>query len=224
MNMKQRIVTVLLGLYPAAWRSEYGPELSDVLLARPLGARIITDVLWNGLRQRVRNAGPSTLAGLAVMLVILTGIGWNIAAPQPYGRDWTGLLQPSSMTLPTIIVKPLASELYVLFLVGCGCWISLRGGETVSPGVAAMRISFIAGVPIMLAGALILFGVMDVVVLGPGDTPTTFHEHGFAYTYYSAERQAPSALAVLVSPLFRLPASWIWGTVGGGLGRWISRT
>lgn len=223
MTIKHRAVTLLLRLYPSAWRSEYGAELTDMLLARPLGANTIADVLWSGLRQRIRSVEPATVLGLLMMLVILGGFFWNIAAPRPYGHASTELLQPSTKTLPTITVRPLASESYVLFLVGCGCWINLRrGGKVFQSGVAAMRICFIAGLPIMLAGTLMLFGVLGLVVLGPRDTPTTFHEHGFTYTYYSAQPNPPAPLAVIVSPLFRLPESWIWGMLGGWLGRRIS--
>ena len=58
-TMKSCIVAALLRLYPAAWRSEYGPELSGILLARPLGPDVIADILWNGFRQRARAAEPS---------------------------------------------------------------------------------------------------------------------------------------------------------------------
>jgi hypothetical protein len=85
-----------------------------------------------------------------------------------------------------------------------------------------MKISLIAGLPIMAAGVLMLLGVMQATVLGPGDTPTTFREHGFAFTYYSQHTHAPAPLSVLLAPLARLPESWIWGSVGGVLGRWIS--
>jgi len=224
MNIRQRLVAALLRTYPSEWRGEYGSELTDLLLTRPLGADIVADVLWNGLRQRVRTLEPSTHLGLVMMLAILAGFVGNIAAPRPYGHGWTALLEPSSKTLPTITVRPLASEFYVLFLVGCGCWINLRrGGQPSRSGMAAMRICFIAGIPIMLAGTLMLLGVLDVTVVGPGDTPTTFREHGFTYTYYSPQPHPPAPLSILVSPLFRLPESWIWGTLGGLLGRRISR-
>jgi hypothetical protein len=112
--------------------------------------------------------------------------------------------------------------------------------------MAAVKISFLAGIPVMLAGVLMLSGVLGVIVLGPGDTPTTFHEHGFSYTYYDAQVRScwirvsapatqtsaqavqsatcpPAPLGILVAPLFTLPSSWLWGIAGGLLGRWITR-
>lgn len=50
------IVAALVRLYPSAWRSEYGAELTDVLLARPVG-------------RRVTRVPRSTILGLAAMLL-----------------------------------------------------------------------------------------------------------------------------------------------------------
>jgi hypothetical protein len=58
----------------------------------------------------------------------------------------------------------------------------------------------------MLGGILIAFGILDVMFLGPATT----------------QHRAPLPSAMIVTPLFRLPESWIWGAVGGQLGRWIS--
>lgn len=225
MTLKRLIVTTLVRLYPAAWRREYGPELTDMLLAQPLDARVIGDVLWNGLRQAVRTAAPSTLCGVAVMLAILTGFIWNIVAPPLNRHLLTDLLRPTSMTLPSVAVTPFGSDdLYVLILVWCGCWTHLRhGGKLSRSGLAAMRLGFIAGIPVMIAGLLMLAGILGVVAHVPGSTPAAFHEHGLAYTYYGAQHQSPTPLGVLVSPLFRLPESWLWGVLGGLLGRRISR-
>jgi hypothetical protein len=226
MTPRLRIVaaTALVRLYPAAWRREYGPELADTLMARPLDARIVGDVLWNGLRQRVRMAEPSTLLGLAAMLVILIGLAWNIAAPPSAADGLAALLRDSSKTQPTVIVTPLASELFVLLLVACGCWTNLRhDGTLLQSSASAMRLSLIAGSPIVLAGIMMVLGILRIVALGPGDAPTTFLEDRFTYTYYSAQHHAPSAMNVLLAPLFKLPESWIWGLLGGQLGRTLSR-
>jgi hypothetical protein len=234
--VKNWIVRTLLRLYPAAWRHEYGSELMDVLLARPLTAGVVGDVLQNGLRQRVRGADPSTLVGLAMLLVVLNGFVWNIVAPAPYSNESIILLQ-----------NLLGSNLYILLLIGCGFWTQLRHrGKLDRSGLAAVKVSFFAGIPVMLAGALMLLGILGVTVSGPGDTPTTIHEHGFTYTYYSAQHHCwirvsepsakplaqgvqaatcpPAPLGVLISPLFVLPASWLWGLLGGLLGRWIVRS
>ena len=121
MSIKHRLVTVLLGIYPARWRREYGGELKDLLLTGPLGLGTIGDVVWSGVCQRLRSLEPATVFGLVAMAAILMTLSWNIVAPQPYETGWTTLLEPSDMTFPTIRIRPLVSELYALFLMACGC-------------------------------------------------------------------------------------------------------
>jgi hypothetical protein len=224
MTAKARIVAALVRLYPAAWRAEYGPELTIILLARPLTARIIGDVLHNGLQQRVRLAEPSSLFGLAFMFTILAGFAWNIVAPPVVRHPLTDLLRHSSKTLPVVTVGPIGSDFYLLLLLWCGCWTELRRRGTLpQAGLAAMRVCSIASLPVVIAGVLMLSGVLGVAVIEPGQTPTSFREHGFTYTYYGVLPHAPTAWNVLISPLFRLPEAWLWGVYGGLLGRGIRR-
>jgi hypothetical protein len=226
MNIRLFVVKALLRVYPADWRSEYGPELADLLLVGRLDVRTVRNVLRNGLWQRIRRPDPSTLFGVVAMLVVATGFVWNIAAPPSSGGGLPVLLQESSKTFPTVIVPPLdvdISELYVVCLVGFGCWTQLHHGGTLRrSGLAAVKIHFIAGIPVMLVGALMLVGVLGVVVSGPGALPSTFAKHGLAYSYYNTQQHELSPFAVLVAPLFRLPGAWIWGVVGGQLARGIT--
>ena len=224
MSIKHRLVTVLLGIYPARWRREYGGELKDLLLTGPLGLGTIGDVVSSGVCQRFRSLEPATVFGLVAMAAILMTLSWNIVAPQPYETGWTTLLEPSDMTFPTIRIRPLVSDLYALFLMAFGCAMHLRYSTAPArSGTAAMKVCFITGLPIMTVGVLMVLGVMHATVLGPGDLPTTFRDHGFAITYYSELRQSPGSLAVMLEPLARLGESWVWGAVGGSLGRSIAR-
>jgi hypothetical protein len=200
MIAKQWIVSALLRLYPAAWRAEYGSELTDILQTRPLGPSVIRDVAWNGLRQRGRDAEPSTLLGLTAMLVILTSFAVNGVS---FGSTWTAWLQPSPRTFPPVMA--LASGLFVWLLIACGCWTHLEyGGTARRAGVAAMKMGLIAGIPIILAGVLMMAGLVKLTFVGPRVPP-------------------PPAWAVLIAPLARLPEFWIWGALGGQLGKRISR-
>ena len=198
MTRKEWIAAALLRLYPRAWRLEYGDELTGILLTRPLGPRVIADVLGNGLWQRARAAEPSTILGLVAMLVILSGFVFMGAT---YGRTWTALMQPSPRTFPPVAV--MASGLFVSLLIVCGCWTHLRhGGRARRAGVAAMRMGLIAGIPIMLAGVLMMAGLLELTFVGP-------------------RLPAPSAWAILIAPLIRLPEFWLWGAIGGKLGHQI---
>lgn len=223
MTIKTFIIKLLLQLYPKAWRAEYGSELADILTARPLDVRVIADVMSNALWQQVRAVDTTTELGLAAMLVIGVGIVWNIAAAPPSSHALVGLLEETSKTLPTVVVAPLMSELYVLFLVLSGCSIHLRGGKLSESGVAAMKISFIAGIPVMLIGILMLLGVLGVAVVGPSESPSHMAGHGLFFTYYNPHHHVLNPWAVLFAPLSRIPESWIWGLVGGQVGRTILR-
>ena len=195
-----------------------------MLFARPLTARVMSDVVWSGLWQRARVVDLATRAGLAMLLVTVAAFSWNVAAPPPY-EPQTNARVPALAESAQILQQPLQSELYVLMLVAFSCWIALRRGGTVAAtGKAAMKMSFIAGIPLMLAGALILTGVLNITTLAPGDIPTTFREHGLTLTYYTTQNDLPAPYVLLFSPLFRLPGSFLWGVVGAGLGRWLGQS
>jgi hypothetical protein len=51
--MKDHVISVLLKLYPARWRNEYGDELRDTLNRDPLTPNVTVNVLWFGLWHRV---------------------------------------------------------------------------------------------------------------------------------------------------------------------------
>lgn len=194
------IVTALLRLYPAPWRSEYGPELTDILRAGPLGPRVIADVLWSALRQRARAAEPSTILGLASMLGI---VGLFLETGLTY-RNGGALLAPTSITFPTVTVTFLASTRYAYFLIFCGCWTHLRhGGTAKQSGMAATKMTLIAGMPIIVGALLMMAGIVSLRV-SPG-------------------LHSPSAWSILVAPLARLPGAWIFGALGGQLGKRIAR-
>ncbi len=197
---KDRIIAALLRLYPTAWRREYGAELSGILMARPLGPRVMADIALNGIWQRGRAAEPSTILGLAAMLLVLSSF---VVTGVSYGKTWTAWLGPSPRTFPPVMA--LASGSFVFLLVVCGCWTHLRhGGTARRSGLAAMRMGFIAGIPITIAGALLMFGFVQL-------------------RFVESALPPPAPWAVLIAPLARLPEFWIWGTFGGQLGKWMVR-
>lgn len=192
------MAAALVRLYPAAWRREYGAELIDILLTQPLGLRVVADVAWSGLRQRALTAEPSTILGAASMLIIL---GAFLLA----GGDTTAVLRPSAMTFPTVTVRFLDSDVYAFLLIGCGYRTYLRHrGTAKRSGVAAMKMSLIAGMPIMAGALLMTAALLDLRAPGASVEPT-------------------SAWAMFVAPLARLPGSWLWGMVGGQFGKWVAR-
>jgi len=197
--MKKSIVNALLSFYPRGWRREYGPEIADILLSRPLTTGIIANVLSNGLRQRVLVTEPSTILGLMLL---------------PIAAYW--LVHDQS------IVSLQTSNLYVLFLIGCGLWTHLRyGGALSRSGRAGVKLSVIAGIPVMAAGLLMLSGILDLHAA---------QDHCWIRVSDSSDLLRPiqtatcppAAWGVLIAPVFVLPASWLWGMLGGFLARWIA--
>jgi hypothetical protein len=83
--------------------------------------------------------------------------------------------------------------------------------------------------PLFVIGLLTIVGSLDFVELHPGQTPTSFEERGILYTFYSARRMVPvpGPITMLLAPLLRIPGAWMWGVIGGGLGRlfkgWLGR-
>jgi hypothetical protein len=224
MKRPHRIVHALLRLYPAAWRQEYGAELADVLSQRPLTAGTVADVVQSAVVQRARYTEPSVRIGAGVMVFLFAGIVWNIAAPSLASHAFGAVLEDSSKTLPTVIVTPFASGLYVLMLIACGGWAQLRRrGPLSQSGMAAVRLGAVAGIPVMFLGVLMFLGLIHLHVVGPDDALTRWSGRGWTYTYYTAQSRVPSPLAVFAAPLFRLPESWLWGLVGGRLGRAVAR-
>src|SRR4030095_14579826 len=90
-----------------------------------------------------------------------------------------------------------------------------------SPARAAMHASVIASIPLALIGLLMLTGLLAHAELVPGQKIEMLNVRAIAYPFYKGIQQipAPAPLTLLLSPLLRLPGAWLWGTVGGSLGR-----
>lgn len=222
--MKTRFVSWLLRLYPKAWRAEYGDELADILRSRPLTATVCADVMRSALWQHLRVVDASTYVGVGLMLVILAAIGANIADPLPYA--WSpGQSLHNKPTLPEhiyLLQRPLHSNFYVVVLAVLGFWTAVRGND--GPGRAAIRASSIASIPLVAIGVLMFSGVLHYVELLPGQAPVPFDERGILYTFYKGQQQMPGSAPLLyvLSPLLRLPGAWLWGSIGGWLGRQLT--
>ena len=189
MNSRHWIIAALMRLYPASWRNEFGAELQDLLLARPLTFAIACNVLWSGLRQRGRATEPATIIGLGMMAVVAAAF---IFSSEP-------VLQPSGITWPPLDVSWLdpSTEFYALLLMVCGVWTQLKYSDRIRrSAIAAMKLTLIGGIPVMLVGVLMFIGVVDAF-------PRV-------------------AFGTLVAPIFATPYSAVWGAVGGQIGRSLS--
>jgi len=212
--MKHRVISALLRLYPAAWRREYGPELRGVLEDRPLGVRAVANVARGGVWQRFRSTEPWVLIGLALMVLIAAGLADFIVAPPPYTPD---------MEHPHPTWRGSITGLAIL--MGCGCWTVLRHGGTLpGAGLQTMKMHLLSSVPVFVVALLTWTGVLGVIVLGPGDEPTTFAEHGFTITAYGEGGVSAfifTPLGAVLVQLAGLVDCWIFGAIGGAIGRAI---
>jgi hypothetical protein len=221
MTVRRRVIEMLLGTYPAAWRREYGAELVDLLASHPLGVRVVVDVLWNGFQQRVRAPESALPLGLPVMLGSLGLLILNVVAPQPYG-GWTTVLEPSSMAFPSVRVSAVVGEVFSVLFLYCGWWTYRRRGGTPSQaGRTAATVCVLAGIPVVVIGALLLLGAIDLSVVGPGHSAADI-QNRLTFTYYSADGHSVSPLMVMLFPLSRVPIAWLWGSLGGYAARWTA--
>ena len=201
MTRRELAVALLVRCYPAPWRREYGEELRHLVESRPITAAIVVDVAVSGLRQRIRAASPATILGLVSMLLVSSQF-----VIEPWGY-WPAAVRPSGMTFPTLRITLVASELYVYVGIACGYWTESRSPGSMSrAGLAAMRMALIACSPVMMAGLLIVAGLVDPSIAG-----------------LAGRTFVPSPAAMILSTLGALPPFWIWGSGGGWLRQWVNR-
>ena len=162
--MKMMLVSLLMRLYPRAWRKEYGTELGDMLRARPLTARVCSDVVLSAMWQRARAVDLATWVGLGFMLAISGAIAANIVDPPPYvwapGESISE--QPELADQVKLVQRPMRSELFVLVMAGIGFWSALSPKPR--PARAAIRVWLIASIPLATIGVLMLTGVVSLVL------------------------------------------------------------
>lgn len=81
MSQRTRVIRILLWIYPAIWRLEYGGELTHTLACRPLTLSIVFDVVRSGILQRVRCAEAWHIGGVVMAFWLIIGTGVNSIAP-----------------------------------------------------------------------------------------------------------------------------------------------
>ena len=210
--MKNRIIRALLRIYSAAWRKEYGPELQGILETRSLKTREIFNVAWNAAWQRIRATEPWVLIGLVGFLLNAASFTWLIVAPPPYSPE---------LNFPPHF-SPLRAAGNLLVVMAGGFWTVARSGGTLPhAGVQTMKMTVVTVAPVLVVCALVISGALGVVVLGPGDAPTTAAEHGFAIAWYNADGVGLKPMTIVLLILAGLLENWIWGARGGALGRLV---
>lgn len=197
-NQRLWMVSFLVSLYPAQWREEYGDELQDVLLARPISVATVNDVVWSAIGQRVRYLPPHAILGLPSMAFFAAWCSINVMWPETMLNDWSALIHHTTKVQPPAVVYSFDTVPFVLLLVVCGAWTHQRLKYSAPRcGVAAMQLTGYAGFPVMVLGTLMAF---DVVSLS-----------GF------------TALQVFATTYFQFGTSFVWGALSGFAARWYLR-
>jgi hypothetical protein len=193
--MKSCIARVLVRLYPAAWRAEYGQEFADLLMARLMSPRAVANVLSSAVRQHVRSGAPWLLVGLPLAFFSLLGYAFPACTP------------PAS---------PAVSWGIIVILAGAGAWSAVRRGN--AGGGAAVKAALLWRAPGFTVAVLAALGILPIMVFGP----RTFPNPGLAIAW-TCEATPFSSWALIrfhvLVPLLELPFIGVLGWFGGLLGR-----
>jgi hypothetical protein len=192
--MKRRLVAGLIRLYPSRWRVEFGDELADVLLRRPLRVGGVVNVAVNALRQQLRLQEPWLLMGVPLVLLLVA--------------RWIVLL--TNATYIATENRSAGAAMGVFFAVGF--WTVVRSGE--GGGRAAMKLSMLVTVPFLVVGLLALAQIVRVVA-GPGGS--------VSYRLFGPPSYHDAVGRFLSAPLLQIPFAGLMGWCGGLAGRLARR-
>jgi hypothetical protein len=200
MNYKAHIIRGLLYFYPEKWRIEYGEELDALLLSRPLSAAIISDVLLNGLQQRLRELAPWKVTGALLFAWTIIGLIWNSATP----------FSPVWFSRYCVAIS--------LFLLLGGCWTTLRSPTTISKAAwLTTKAALVSIIPEVFVCLLWAAKVVRPSVLDLSGLPS-LHASQMTLLYFRG--------SIMLSPIQDLSVlfgttlveGWVMGLVGATLG------
>jgi hypothetical protein len=200
MNYKAHIIRGLLNFYPEKWRIEYGEELDALLLSRPLNGAIISDVLRNGLRQRLRQIAPWKVIGALLFAWTIIGLSWNSAtafSPAWYSRYY------------------IAGDLFLLL---GGCWTTLRSPTTISRAAwFTTKAALVSTIPEAIVCLLWSARIVHPTVLDLSGSPV-LHGNQITLLYFRGSIILPPIQYLTVLFVITLAQGWAIGLVGGTLG------
>jgi hypothetical protein len=213
-------MSVLLKLYPPAWRARYSDEMASLLDERPLSGRDRVDLVRGALDAWLRPATPSMVP---IVAALLGGGLWTVAAvavlAQPVPLDWPGYLAE---------IVPLATAAAAcLFVAALGC--ALRAGEVrrraLGFGTGLLALGYIAWIA-MLGGTFL--GVVGGPALGASQAVAMLGTIAIGLDLVRG-RFEPIGLLLLTAPIALLvPWVFAWPAFGAawtaiGVALWLDR-
>jgi hypothetical protein len=121
---------LLLRAYPRPWRAEYGDELAGILAHRALTLAVAADVVWSGLKMRLRHDDPWKICGSGLFLWSCLGVALGGT------QTWFG---------PPVVIALFTAAL----------WTAVRRQRSLlAAGRASLGVAFLGTCPDMLAALL----------------------------------------------------------------------
>jgi hypothetical protein len=154
--------SVLIGLYPGAWRRRYGDEMAALIEDRPAGFRGSVDLVRGALDVWLHPTMPSrvpiasALAGGGLWTVVAAGV-----VLQPVPLDWPGYL---AETLPMAF---LAVGFLLVATLGCALRITESRGRAIGVVTALAGLGYLAWIAALGAA---LAGVADGPTMAAAQT------------------------------------------------------
>lgn len=193
--MKRRLVAGLIRLYPSRWRVEFGEELADVLMRRPLGAGGVVNVAASAVWQQLRLQEPWLLLGVPLLFLVVA--------------RWIVLLA-SAVYIATESRSGFGA-IGLFFAVGF--WTVWRSGA--GGGRAVMKLSMLVTLPFFVVGLLVLVQYVRVVASLDG---------AVSYRLYGPSTYNVDVVGRFMSaPVLQIPFAGLIGWCGGLAGRLARR-
>jgi len=200
---KNTFVSLLLRLYPRAWRSEYGGELAVILADRQFTPSIIVDVVLCGIRQRFRYAEVWQVDGAVLALWLLIGTVANSISPLPRSA-YNHFFQINWI-----------AELAIGYI-----YVSHYSRPPAAAALFSAKASLLGIIPELLLAVLWTVNLIHPTILGMDGVP---HVHGHLITDFCLRTEAtvsPATLMIAI-PVTVIPA-FLLGLAGGTLARSVS--
>ena len=130
----RKVISALIRLFPAKWRSEYGPELSSLLEQGSLTQAIVGDVFRSGITERLRHFRITIKAAAFIACWYFLGLIVNTVhamPPKAYSAFW---------------------DSYLVIAVGLGFWFRRAG--VARPGMSTSYALLLGSLPMFVTELL----------------------------------------------------------------------